>query len=208
MQPNKQNKTDLALIRDLPLEDFIPSKVLLSTTSRIKKESTLDDNLSDDDIRTSMVYIQDLIVRRVTGSCLMNQLKLLIHHCQIEYPMYQWYKRLLDDYLFPILVYGVKSDLSLESTLRIRNQGVVRGNDGEHLQYPSLADVKLLEQRQNYKMDLYIDQAIEFLRCNSCHFCELCGWGCPCDCGTAPFHRDYHIPFSIAPYPCKWDPYK
>lgn len=208
MKPNTTCNQNLVLIRDMPLEGFIPSRVLLSSISRIKKESTIDDNMSDDDIRASMVYIQDLIVRRVTGSCLMNQLKLIIHHCQIDYPLYQWYKHLLDNYIFPILVYGVKADLSVEATLRIRNQGVVRNNDNEHLQYPAIADVKFLEQRQNYKLDLYIAQAVEFLRCNLCHYKELCGCGCLCGCETAPFHRDYHLPFSVAPYPRKWEPYK
>lgn len=204
----KTPKNKLLLIKNIAHEGFIPAKVLLSNTARIKKESTLDDNMSDDDIRASMIYIQDLIVQRVTGSCLMNQLKLIVFHCQMDSPLYQWYKHLLDNYIFPILVYGVKADLTVEATLKIRNQGVVRNNDNEHLQYPGISDVKFLEQRQNYKLDLYINQAVEFLQCNKCHFRELCGCGCPCGCDTAPFHRDYHLPLSISPYPQKHEPYK
>lgn len=198
----------LILVEEFDVPDFIPYKVLLANPERIKKESHLDDNVSDDAIRASMIYIQDIIVEKVTGDCLMNQLKLIIHTCHVNDQYYIWYKRLLDEFIFPLLVYGVKADLSIEKTLQIRNQGIVRNNDTQHLQYPSINDVKFAEQRQNYKLDFYINRAVEFLRCNKQHFRELCCKSCACDCGVAPFQRAYHLPIVLADYPERCDPYK
>lgn len=199
---------NLIILQELKTGNFVPYRVLLANVERIKKESSLDDNTSDDDIRNSMMYVQDIIVEKVTGSCLMDQLKLIIDKCVVNQPQYKWYKRLLDDFILPMLIYGVKADLSIENTLQIRNQGVVRNNDTQHLQYPALSDVKYAEQRQNYKLDFYIDRAVKFLWCNRHCFRELCGCGCPCGCDTAPYQRPYHTPLNLSVYPVKPHPYK
>lgn len=202
------DKNKLLLLKEIKTGDFVPYRVLLGNVEKIKKESSLDDNTSADDIRNSMMYVQDIIVEKVTGECLMNQLKLIIHSCVIENPYYKWYKRLLDDFILPMIIFGVKADLSIENTLQIRNQGVTRNYDSQHLQYPGLSDVKYAEQRQNYKLDFYINRAVKFLQCNRHHYKELCGCGCPCGCETAPFQRNYHTPINLSCYPIKRRPYR
>lgn len=176
--------------KDKPL--FVPDNVLLTNIEELKKESYLDDNVSNESIRHAIIFVQDSIAEKVTGTCLMNQLKCLIAECKIDDdPHYAWYRRLLYTYIFPILANGVQSELAIKLTLKERNQGVIRNNDAEHLQYPGLADVKAMKSDYDRNTDFYINRAIKFLRCNSKHFCELCGCDCRCDCNEAPFQMPY-----------------
>lgn len=170
---------------------FSSVDILLADIETIKRESYLDDNVSNEAIRTAMIYIQDTIVERVTGSCLMDQLKYLIHCGEIGRDYCQWYRKLLDEYIFPILVWGVQSELATHLTFKERNQGVIRNND-TNLQYPVLNEVKHVEQKYNKKTDFYINKAVNWLKCNCCHLSELCCCFC-CGCKTAPFNTPFHI---------------
>ncbi|MCD8079640.1 MAG: hypothetical protein LUF04_04265 [Bacteroides sp.] len=175
---------------------FTPNNILLAEIETIKRESYLDDNVSNESIRTAMVYIQDTIVERVTGSCLMNQLKILIDCGEINARDFFRYNQLLDAYIFPILVNGVQSELTIHLTFKERNQGVVRNNDTE-LQYPALNEIKHVENKYRMKTDFYINRAVKWLRSNSCHFAELCGYCFCCDCDAAPFNTPYHIGINL-----------
>lgn len=177
-------------------KEFTPQNILLADIETLKRESYLDDNVSSEVIRTAMLFVQDSIVERVTGSCLMNQIKLLIDHCEIDERRYRWYKELLDSYLFQIIVYGIQSDLTTHLTFKERNQGVIRNND-TNVQYPVLSDIKHVERKYNTKLDFYINRAVNWLRCNKEHFCELCGCCCCCDCNTAPFNKPYRVGINL-----------
>lgn len=172
--------------------DFVPSNILLAAIESVKKESYLDDNISNENIRTAMLFIQDSIVERVTGSCLMNQLKQLIGFDLIDEDEFLWYRQLLDEYLFKIICQGVQSDLASHLTFKERNQGIVRNND-INLSYPILDEVKYIKGQYDRKLDFYINRSVKWLSCNSEHFKELCGsYGC-CDCETAPYNKPYSV---------------
>lgn len=211
-QPNKGIITDengnKVLVSEKPhVHHFVPDNVLLASIEEIKKESYLDDNVSNEAIRHALIFVQDSIAELVTGTCLMNQLKCLIADCRITDKCYVWYKRLLDTYLFPILANGVQSELAVKLTLKERNQGVVRNSDTEHLQYPGVSDIKYMKQDYNRNTDFYITRAIKFLRCNHRCFRELCGCDCLCDCNEAPFQRPYSIGVYTGMRPNKRNPY-
>lgn len=172
--------------------EFIPHKVWLASTKDIKEESYLDENVSDKDIQVALTDVQNMIIEKVTGSCLMNQLKILICEGDIKCKCCMWYRELLDTYLFPIMVYGVQAELAAHLTFKERNQGIVRNNDTEHLQYPVLNDIKYIKSQYETKRDFYITRAVKWLKCNCCHFNELCCCFC-CDCETAPFQLPYAI---------------
>lgn len=172
--------------------EFIPHKVWLASTEDIKAESYLDENVSDKMIQVALTDVQNMIVEKVTGSCVMNQLKFLICDEAINCKCSIWYRKLLNEYLFPIMVYGVQAELAPHLTFKERNQGIVRNNDTEHLQYPVLNDIKYIKIQFETKRDFYITRAVKWIKCNCCHFGELCCCFC-CDCGTAPFQLPYSI---------------
>lgn len=175
---------------EIDTDHFTPSNILLANIDSVKKESYLDDNVSNESIRVAMLYVQDTVVEKITGTCLMNQLKLLISNGLIDDDCFIWYRRLLDEYLFQLIVNGIESDLAPNLTFKERNQGIVRNND-TNLQYPMLDEIKYIKGNYDKKMNFYINRAVKWLKCNSCEFCELCGcYGC-CDCNEAPFRKPY-----------------
>lgn len=176
------------------------SNILLADPEQLKEESYLDKNVENSDIRTAMLFIQDYIVDRVTGTCLLNKLKYLICTDQINCDRYRWYAKLLNEYIFPLLAYGVQSELAPNLTLKERNQGIIRNND-PNLQYPGLDDVRYIKSQHDTKKDFYVNRAVKFLKCNRERFKDLCGCDClccTCDCNTAPFSDvPYSTPFSL-----------
>lgn len=173
--------------------NFAPHKIYLASPIDIKAESYIDDNVSDNNINVAMVDVQNIIIEKVTGSCLMNQLKALICSEFIKMDIYSHYLELLDQYLFPILTYGIQAELSIHLSYKERNQGIMRNNDTQHLQYPSSKEIILTKRKYEEKRDFYITRAVKWLKCNKDCFCELCGCFCMCDCGTAPFQLPYAI---------------
>ncbi len=173
--------------------DFIPHKVWLASTTDIKAESYLDENVSDHQIQVALTDVQNTIIEKVTGSCLTHQLKSLICEDLIRCKCAGWYRELLDSYLFPILAYGVQAELAAHLTFKERNQGVVRAGDTGHLQYPVLNDIKYIKTQYETKRDFYITRAVKWLKCNRHHFCELCDLCTCCDCETAPFQLPYAV---------------
>lgn len=207
MKTDKPSNEGLKLIRSLDHSGFNPVNILLANIEELKKESFMDENLSPEQIRPAVVYAQDVIVERITGDCLLNQLKLLIYHKALNQYNYRMYRRLLDEYLFPVIQYAVQFKLVPHTTFKLRNQGIIRSNDSEHVQYPGLSDVKYIQSELEASMDFYVNRAIKWLRCNRECFCELCGCQCDCDCGTAPFQEQYSVSLNIGIPPKKRNPY-
>lgn len=152
--------------------------VLIVNINRLKKESYLDDNLSDDKIRIAVKFIQDTIIEKVIGTCLFEKLRELICTGEIDDGDYRMYKKLIDDYLFPIFVYGVPAEISIPISYKNRNIGVVQGSN-ENLVQTALDDIKYLNQYYKNKMDFYVQKAIDFLCCHyDCFRAELCHCEC------------------------------
>jgi hypothetical protein len=196
------------IVKPIDVSDFNPVNILLATPEEIKKEGFLDENVSNDQIRSAIVYAQDAIIERVTGDCLMNQIKLLICSDAISQSNYLNYRRLLDEYLFPIVNYAVQHTMVPHLTLKIRNQGVVMHNDNEHVRYPGLMDVKYIQSELEHKMDFYVNRAVKFLYCNKDCFCELCGCYGACGCGVAPFQRQFSVSINLDRWPINRHPYE
>jgi len=181
---------------EIEMDHFDPTNVLLANIESVKKESYLDDNVSSENIRVAMLYVQDAIIERITGSCLMNQLKVLIFNGLIDDPCFVWYRRLLDEYLFQTIVNGIQADLAPHLTFKERNQGVIRNNDPS-LQYPILNEVKYIKANYEKRMNFYINRSVKWLKCNKKCFRELCGcYGC-CECETAPFNKPYSFGMNL-----------
>lgn len=152
--------------------------VLIVNINRLKKESYLDDNLADNNLRVAVKFIQDTIIEKVIGTCLFNKLRDLICSGEINDCGNECCKDLLDNYLFPIFVYGVPAEITIPISYKNRNNGVVQPNN-ENLTQTNLNDIKYLNQYYHNKMDYYVDKAIRFLRCNyDCFRNELCNCKC------------------------------
>lgn len=159
--------------------DFRYSNQLFTDVKRLKKESYLDDNVNENDIRVAIKAIQDIIIERITGTCLADKLKELICKDEVYCKGNELYKTLLVDYLFNIFVYGVPLELNIPLSYKTRNAGQIRNNDDSLTQSP-LNDIKYTNEWYKFKMNFYIDRAMNFIRCNySCipeaQCCSPCG---------------------------------
>ncbi len=175
--------------------EFPDKNVLIVNINRLKKDSYIDANVSEDTLRVASLYIQDTIIERIIGTCLFNKLREIICEGFIEDMLYQYYKVLLDDYLFPVFVYGVQAEISIPLSFKNRNAGTIQNNSADVTQ-TGLDDIKYLNQYYQNKKDFYIKRAIDFLMCHCGQFPELrsceCSW-----CGELPMNKDYTTPLSL-----------
>lgn len=183
----------------VPSKEFPERALTFTSAKRIKTESYLDSNVSDDAIRVALLYIQDLIIERVLGTCLTDQLRELICSGQISDNRYRYYKELLDSYLYPIFSYGVQAELPIPLGFKNRNQGMVQPQ-GDSFEQTALADIQYISKFYRNRMDFYMKRAMDFVLCNRHHFRELCccGGGC-CNCTQQPFNQDYDTGIFIEP---------
>lgn len=205
--PTPQHKIPktLKLVLEENFPEFPDDNVLFVDPAKLKRESYTDSNVSEDDVRTAIIYIQDMIVENVTGTCLFEQLKVLVCKKNISMPPYRWYKKLLDEYLLKIFIYGVQAELQIPKSFQLREQGVVQA-DKENLSVPSLKDIQALNDHYIERRNFYVKRAVDFLQCNSGCFRELCGrCSCGCDCERAPFQKVIDIGINLSKEPSVYD---
>lgn len=159
---------------------------LLVNINRLKKDSYIDVNVDDNTIRVAALAIQDIIIERVTGTCLFDILSDMVCSGAINNPCNSVYKELLDSYLFPIFSYGILSEINIPLSLKTRNAGVIRNND-DSLTQTSLDDIKYLNQLYRNKADFYINRAVNFICCNNC----LCVCSCGNCCNQIGLNKDF-----------------
>lgn len=169
--------------------------ILLVNIHKLKKDSFIDDNVSDHTIRVAAMAVQDMVIEKVTGTCLFDKLRELICDDTIN-DEYNWcYTDLLDNYLFQIFAYGVPAEISIPLSFKNRNNGTVRPNTDTTTQ-AGLSDIKYLNQYYLNKMDHYVNRAIRYLKCNCC-FPELkC---CECDwANERPFSKGPSVSINLS----------
>lgn len=140
-------------------------EVILVDMQALKKDSNIDINLSENQIMPAVIYVQDVIIERVTGKCLADKLKGLVQENTIKCEENKHYKDLLDHYIFPIFIWGVQASLPVSLTYKARNAGVITVT-GENYNPAYLSDIKYVENTYNRKMDFYINRAVEYLKCS------------------------------------------
>lgn len=152
--------------------------VLLVSIDSLKSDSYLDSNTQDNNIRIAALYVQDTIIQKVTGTCLFNALKEMVCTGVVYNPaVKKQYKELLDDFLYPIFIYGVQAELAIPLTYKESNAGVKTTSDPD-LSNPSINEVAYNQKYYQNRMDFYVDKAIKWLCCNHDCFPELCGCEC------------------------------
>lgn len=153
-------------------------KILFADVDRIKKESFLDKNVDDNQVRTSMIYVQDTIMKRVLGRCLYDRLEELICNCGIYEDENEHYRHLLDEYIFPVLVWGIQEDIQVPISYKTRNMGVISTGD-TNIANSTLNDINYVRTYYQNKVDFYMSRAIDFLKCSKCYpelKCCECDW--------------------------------
>lgn len=154
------------------------SDVILISPDRLKRESYIDENVTENIIRVASIFVQDTIIQKVTGTCLMKALQELIEDGSICEPECECYKKLLDEFLIPIFIWGVPAEISIPLSYKNRNAGTIK-TSSEGVTNSDLDEIKYLNNYYKNKMDFYVQRAIDYLCCNTQFYPELC---CCCEC--------------------------
>lgn len=168
---------------------------LIINIERLKNDSYLDKNVSNNDIRVAVLFIQDEIIEHVIGTALFDRVKSMVIDGSIDCCDNTIYKQLLDDFLFPIFVYSVQAEISIPKSFKVRNIGTIQ-QTSDNIQQSGLSDIKYLNSYYKNKADFYISRAIKFLLCNRHCLPELCG--CTCGwCQDKPFGKQPHTSLNL-----------
>ena len=141
---------------------------MLVSPKRVKESGELNVNVEDRAIAASIRTAQNVYLRDVLGSDLIEKLQVLVFNKisgvndNIDDEANIAYKTLLDDYLQDAIVYKTIVDIAIRKSLEIRNMGVVQNSD-TNVQSSNLEDIKYL---QNYVETMYNDKLnriVEFL---------------------------------------------
>lgn len=168
------------------------SDVYLVDFEKLKANSVLDRNVSNDDIRLIVKLVQDEVIENVIGTHLFDRLKGLIISEEIGLERFSQYRELLDDYLFWIFAWRVPAELMIVKSYKVRNIGTVQQIADQVAQAP-MSELESVRAEYRGNADKYVLNTIKFLKCNRECFPEL--EYCACDwCAVRPFGKELSTP--------------
>lgn len=150
--------------------------VLLTSEEFVKSISPISDNLSGKYLLSSLREAQEIHLKSIIGSALLERCQELIEGAVLENDKNADYAELVERCRY-YLAYMTIAECVAKVSYKVANAGVVRTTD-EHLQAPSYAEVQLIAKEYRNKADYYCYELQRWLCANSALFPELS----KCDC--------------------------
>lgn len=149
------------------------NNVLFISEKSIKENSLVSNNVDGKYIQNAIKTAQDISLQPIIGSKMFRKLAQMIQDDALT----DEYRNLLVDYIQPILVNSVMSDLVLQLTYKFRNIGAVQTTD-TNIMLPSLKDLQYIREDYNLKAQFYMNRLSDFLQANCTRFKDYPGCGC------------------------------
>lgn len=149
------------------------NNVLFISEKSIKENSLVSNNVDGKYIQNAIKTAQDISLQPIIGSKMFRKLAQMIQDDALT----DEYRNLLVDYIQPILVNSVMSDLVLQLTYKFRNIGAVQTTD-TNIMLPSLKDLQYIREDYNLKAQFYMNRLSDFLEANCTKFEDYPGCGC------------------------------
>ena len=127
--------------------------VLLTNATYIKSLTNISDNVSEKYMFPTINEAQEIELKHVIGSALLEKLKDLVVDQTINDPENEVYKDLLLNCQF-FIAYVVVSKLTLVLSYKIDNVGTYRTAD-ENMTYSSMRDVQTMQEYYQDKADFF-----------------------------------------------------
>ena len=151
---------------------------MLISPNTIKNMSLVNLNVDDTDLAASIRIAQNIYLRDIIGTNLLNTLRELVYNKikglepSIDDADKTQYKTLLDDFIKDVLAYKAVAELCKRVSYKIRNVGVAQNSD---VNIHASDNTAIKELRSEY--DTYFNDAanrlIEFLKDNKGAFPEI-----------------------------------
>lgn len=149
------------------------NNVLLISEKTIKENSLISNNVDGKYIQNAIRTAQDISLQPIIGSKLFKRLCDGITNKDLS----ELENNLIKDYIQPILLNSVMSDLVLQLTYKFRNMGTVQTTDTNIL-IPSLKDLQYIREDYNLKASFYMNRLSNYLIDNCSKFAQYPGCGC------------------------------
>lgn len=152
------------------------ANVLITSPDFVRLNSNISDNLNSKVLATAIRETQENELQEIIGEVMLDKLKNLIAAGVIDEDENIWYKRLLDKAQM-FIVYKVIAELTVMTSLKIDNAGVVQSRD-EYLDNVSIDDTMTLKRYYDTKADHYCYMLQNFILDNLSHLPEITDCQC------------------------------
>lgn len=144
----------------------------MTSENAIKGNSQISDNMAGKNLLPAVRATQDIYLRQVIGSCLLETLQRMVFDKSIYDDENIAYKDLLDDYIQPYMIWVTLVHIVDVIGNKIANAGVVEVTD-EHISTSYASERNGLKNHYNRYADSYKALLLEFLYKNKETFKEL-----------------------------------
>ena len=145
--------------------------VLLCGEEFVKNISSIADNLSGKYLLSALREAQEIHLKGVLGSALLNKCKELIAENALDEQGNENYAELVERCRY-FLAYSAIAECTMKVSFKVANAGVVRITD-ENSQVPTLGEVQIIKKEYENKADYYCYELQKWLRHNTSLFPEL-----------------------------------
>lgn len=146
--------------------------VLLISEDKLKSYTSLNDNVFGKVIFPAIKTAQDIYLQEIIGTSLLVKLQTLIKENHIKDQANADYKKLLDEFISPYLIYQTLVGLVPEVANKIVNLGVVQNND-EHTSNTYQGERELVRGQYQTYADAYCNLLQRYLCSNKASYPEL-----------------------------------
>lgn len=178
--------------------------IMLISPTTVKASGYVTNDVSDETIGASIREAQNIHLKSIVGSALLERLQELIYNKMkgladtIDDEANAEYKHLLDLYVERYMVAKVESLLCLPISLKIRNMGVVQNSD-QNVNRSNVNDIYVLQRRYETVACRYATELSMYLCAEKDKFPELEMNSCNCGGFVPPMlgKRFVNIPLNL-----------
>lgn len=145
--------------------------ILLTSAEFIKSATNCSDNINEKVMQTAIREAQEINLKSVIGTKMLNKLKKLIDCGSIYKGRYQAYRLLLNECQY-FLAYTVLSKLCMITTFKIDNMGLAKTSD-ERIETLDVEDTLLIQDFYQKKADYFQMTLQNFILNNRIYLPEI-----------------------------------
>ena len=140
-------------------------KTLLISEENLKLNSVLNDNVEMSMITPLIKYVQDTVLQPILGTKLYRDIQKEVYEEDIS----EKYKLLLDQYIEPVLTYGVVAEATITTAYKIFNLTFGQ-TSGDDIRPATLDEIKYIRQENRNRAQWYLSRLNDFLCEHGTHY--------------------------------------